>query len=111
MGTAVTAGVAGVEGVTGVAGVTGVSAAVGVGVGAGIGVAGPLCVNKGSDDEYRDVFAAMSRSGASALFVDGSPEHVTKRQLVVELAAKYRLPAIYPYRVFVEVGGLMSYAN
>ena len=78
---------------------------------AGIGVAGPLCVNKGSDDEYRDVFAAMSRSGASALFVDGSPEHVTKRQLVVELAAKYRLPAIYPYRVFVEVGGLMSYAN
>jgi putative ABC transport system substrate-binding protein len=27
----------------------------------------------------------------------------------VELAAKYRLPAIYPFRSFVEAGGLMSY--
>jgi putative ABC transport system substrate-binding protein len=27
------------------------------------------------------------------------------------LAAKYRLPAIYPFRVFVEAGGLMSYGN
>jgi putative ABC transport system substrate-binding protein len=29
--------------------------------------------------------------------------------LIVELAAKHRLPTIYPYRQFVEVGGLMSY--
>jgi putative tryptophan/tyrosine transport system substrate-binding protein len=76
---------------------------------AGIGVIGPFYVDKGSDDEYREVFATMSQSGANALFVDGSPEHITKRQLIGELAAKYRLPAIYPYRVFVEVGGLMSY--
>jgi putative ABC transport system substrate-binding protein len=76
---------------------------------AGIGVVGPFYVTKGSNDEYREVFATMSRSGANALFVDDSPEHITKRQLIGELAAKYRLPAIYPYRVFVEVGGLMSY--
>jgi putative ABC transport system substrate-binding protein len=76
---------------------------------AGLGVAGPFYVNKGSDDEYREVFATMSRSGADALFVDDSPEHITKRQLIGELAAKYRLPAIYSYRVFVEAGGLMSY--
>jgi putative tryptophan/tyrosine transport system substrate-binding protein len=77
---------------------------------AGIGVAGPYYVNKGSDDEYREVFATMSRSGANALFVDDGPEHITKRQLIGELAAKYRLPAIYPFRSFVEAGGLMSYA-
>jgi putative ABC transport system substrate-binding protein len=73
---------------------------------AGLGVAGPFYVNKGSDDEYREVFATMSRSGADALFVDDSPEHITKRQLIGELAAKYRLPAIFPYRSFVEAGGL-----
>jgi putative tryptophan/tyrosine transport system substrate-binding protein len=76
---------------------------------AGIGVVGPSYVDKGSDDEYREVFASMSQSGANALFVDGSPEHITKRQLIGELAAKYRLPAIYPYRSFVEAGGLLSY--
>jgi len=76
---------------------------------ADIGGVGPSYVDKGSDDEYRKVFATMSQSGAQALFVDGSPEHITKRQLIGELAAKYRLPAIYPFRSFVEAGGLMSY--
>ena len=36
-------------------------------------------------------------------------EHLTNRQVIVDLAAKHRLPAIYPYREFVEVGGLVSY--
>jgi putative ABC transport system substrate-binding protein len=76
---------------------------------AGLGVVGLFFVNKGSEDEYREVFAAVSQSGANALFVDDAPEHITKRKLVGELAAKYRLPAIYPFRVFVEAGGLMSY--
>jgi prepilin-type processing-associated H-X9-DG protein len=68
-------------------------------------------VSKGSDDECREVFATISQSGANALFVDGSAEMSTKRQLIAELAAKHRLPAIYPYRMFVEAGGLMSYAT
>ena len=78
---------------------------------AGLGVVGPLYVTKGSNDEYQEVFATMSQSGANGLFVDDAPEHITKRQLVGELAAKYRLPAIYPYPVFVEAGGLMSYGT
>jgi putative tryptophan/tyrosine transport system substrate-binding protein len=76
---------------------------------AGIGVVGPFYLKKGTNDEYREVFATISQSGANALFVDGAAELVTKRQLIEELAAKYWLPAIYPYRVFVEAGGLMSY--
>jgi putative ABC transport system substrate-binding protein len=43
--------------------------------------------------------------------VGGNAELVTKRQLIAELAAKHRLPAIYDYRVFVEAGGLMSYGT
>jgi putative ABC transport system substrate-binding protein len=33
------------------------------------------------------------------------------RAEVTSLAARYRLPAIYPYRLFAEVGGLLSYGN
>ena len=31
------------------------------------------------------------------------------RDLIIALAAKHRLPAVYPYRYFVSGGGLMSY--
>jgi putative ABC transport system substrate-binding protein len=32
-----------------------------------------------------------------------------QRELIIALAARHRLPAIYPYRFFVEAGGLVSY--
>ena len=78
---------------------------------AGITVVGPFFVDNGSDEEYRNVFATVSQAGVDALFVDGSPIHITKRQLIAELAAKYRIPTIYAFRSFVEAGGLMAYGN
>jgi putative ABC transport system substrate-binding protein len=78
---------------------------------AGIAMVGPLLVDSGSDADYRRFFVATSQDGADAIFVDGSPENVTKRQLIVELAAKFRLPAIYPFRSYVEAGGLMAYGT
>jgi putative tryptophan/tyrosine transport system substrate-binding protein len=42
--------------------------------------------------------------------VSPSGEFLAKRGLIVELTADNRLPAIYPYRDFVEGGGLMAYA-
>jgi putative ABC transport system substrate-binding protein len=41
--------------------------------------------------------------------VSDEAENVTFRRLIVELAAKGGLPAIYPFRQIVEAGGLMSY--
>jgi putative ABC transport system substrate-binding protein len=38
------------------------------------------------------------------------PKNFTRRRLIVELAAQARLPAIYPYRDFAEIGGLMAYS-
>jgi putative ABC transport system substrate-binding protein len=38
-----------------------------------------------------------------------SPPFFAERKRIVELADKYRLPAIYPQDDFVEAGGLMSY--
>jgi putative ABC transport system substrate-binding protein len=36
-------------------------------------------------------------------------EHVTHRRLIVKLAEEARMPTIYSYRQYVELGGLMSY--
>ena len=51
----------------------------------------------------------MEKDGVDGLILQDSSEHVTYRQLIVDLAAKVRLPTIYPFRAFVEVGGLMAY--
>lgn len=76
---------------------------------AGLMTVKPSFVESGSDDEYRTIFASISQAGADALFVDGSPEHITKRQLICELATAHRIPTIYPFRSFVEAGGFISY--
>jgi putative tryptophan/tyrosine transport system substrate-binding protein len=61
------------------------------------------------EPEYRRVFAAMAREHVQALFVTDYPENLTNRRVILELARTNRLPAIYPYREFVDDGGLMSY--
>ena len=40
-----------------------------------------------------------------------SSRFFAERKRIVELAVKYRLPAIYPQKEFVEAGGLMSYGT
>jgi putative tryptophan/tyrosine transport system substrate-binding protein len=59
--------------------------------------------------DYRRVFAAIAKEKADGLVIGGQSENYAHRQLIVQLAAKARLPAIYSYREFVDVGGLMSY--
>jgi len=54
-------------------------------------------------------FADAVKGRAEALLVLPSPMFYTERRRIAELAAKYRLPATYNAREFVEVGGLMSY--
>ena len=51
----------------------------------------------------------MEKEGVDGLVVGDGPEHFTNRQLIVDLAARFHVPAIYPFRFFVEVGGLMAY--
>jgi putative ABC transport system substrate-binding protein len=63
------------------------------------------------EPEYRRAFAAMVRDRVEILVVGDSPENIAHRRIVLELAAEARLPAIYPYRDFVEAGGLMAYAT
>jgi putative tryptophan/tyrosine transport system substrate-binding protein len=61
------------------------------------------------EQEYQRVFTALAQEGAEGLVVAEESENVSYRRLIAELAAKGRLPTIYPYRQFVETGGLMAY--
>jgi putative ABC transport system substrate-binding protein len=62
--------------------------------------------------ELEHTFVAMRGEGAGALLVlpDGGLLLSRHRSEITALALKYRLPAIYPWKLDVEVGGLMSYA-
>jgi putative ABC transport system substrate-binding protein len=63
-----------------------------------------------NEPEYQRVFRSMEQDRADAFMVSEESEHVRYRATIVELAAKNRIPAIYPFREFVEVGGLMAYS-
>jgi putative ABC transport system substrate-binding protein len=52
---------------------------------------------------------AFSREANGGLIVLPSPPTTLHRGLIVALAARRRLPAIYPFRYFVAEGGLISY--
>jgi putative tryptophan/tyrosine transport system substrate-binding protein len=52
---------------------------------------------------------ALMRESNGGLIVLPNPVTLNHRELIIALAAKHRLPAIYPYRYFVAAGGLMSY--
>ncbi len=51
----------------------------------------------------------MTKARAGALTVLPSAMFLGERRRLVDLAAKNRLPAVFPLREFVDVGGLMSY--
>ena len=54
-------------------------------------------------------FEAMRKQGADALIVMTEAFLASQERIIVPLAAKHRLPAIYGFREFAEAGGLMSY--
>src|SRR5215471_5421649 len=60
-------------------------------------------------DEIERAIAAFARSANGGLIVTASPAQVIHRKLIIALAARYRLPAVYPYRYNTADGGLISY--
>ena len=59
--------------------------------------------------DFDRAFSDMTRARAGALTVLASAMFFNERRRLVDLAAKNRLPAVYPLREFVDAGGLMSY--
>ena len=55
------------------------------------------------------VLDALGREPNIGMLLPADSTTVVRRELVVALAAKYRLPAVYPFGYFVSAGGLMAY--
>ena len=54
-------------------------------------------------------FEKLVRERREAFVVAADPMLFSQRRRIVELAARHRLPAVYEYRLFAELGGLLSY--
>jgi putative tryptophan/tyrosine transport system substrate-binding protein len=61
--------------------------------------------------EFESVVAAQARAPNGGLIVAPDIFLNAHRAEIASLAARYRLPAVYPFRMFTEVGGLLSYGN
>jgi putative tryptophan/tyrosine transport system substrate-binding protein len=64
-----------------------------------------------NESDFEDAFASAVQQGASALVSTADAFLTERRAQIVALAQKYRLPAMYPWREYVEAGGLMSYGQ
>ncbi len=63
-----------------------------------------------NETQLRRTYAEMAEQHVDAAVIDESGSFLAQRALLVELAEKHRIPVIYPYRDYVELGGLMAYA-
>ena len=61
--------------------------------------------------QIESVVSALAREPNSGLVVIPDSFVNLYRAEVISLAARYRLPAVYPYRDFTELGGLLSYGT
>ena len=59
--------------------------------------------------EIERAVSAFARVSNGGLIVVANPLTTINRELIIALAARHRLPAVYPFRFFVTSGGLISY--
>jgi putative ABC transport system substrate-binding protein len=63
-----------------------------------------------SADQFEEAFSSIARGRPRAFTVIADRFLLAHRARIVEFAARRRLPAMYPFREFVDAGGLMSYS-
>ena len=68
-------------------------------------------VNVRDPGEIERTVSAFARSSNGGLIVTASPLAQLHRNLIVELAARHKLCAVYNLRLYVTAGGLISYAS
>jgi putative ABC transport system substrate-binding protein len=65
----------------------------------------------GNKSEIEAAFAKLPEKGAGAMIVGADPFFYSERDLLVALATRYAIPAVYEQREFATAGGLMSYGT
>ena len=68
-------------------------------------------LNASTGEEIDTAFATIAQQGAGALLVSGDPFFDSQRDRLIVLAAHHAIPAIYQWREFPLIGGLMSYGT
>jgi ABC-type uncharacterized transport system substrate-binding protein len=68
-----------------------------------------LVLDASAESEIKRAFESAAAAGVSALIVSPDGLFTSRRTLIVELAARHRLPVIYPWREYTVAGGLISY--
>jgi len=66
-------------------------------------------VQASTENAINMAFAALAQARAGALLVSSDPFFFGRRHQIVALAARYAVPAIYQWREFAQIGGLISY--
>ncbi len=78
----------------------------------GISLVDGAVIKPYGEADYRSAFSSLQRDQLDGLILsDQGPAHLPQKSLLIELIRQVRLPAIYPYTLFAEAGGLMSYAS
>jgi putative ABC transport system substrate-binding protein len=68
-----------------------------------------LVFSVSADSDIAPAFASAAQQGADALLVSSDAFFMRRRMQLVALAERYALRVAYPWREYVEAGGLMSY--
>jgi ABC-type uncharacterized transport system substrate-binding protein len=68
-------------------------------------------VHARTDSELEMAFVTLAQQGAGALLVGSDPFFGNRRDKLVELARRHKVPGVYALREFVAIGGLMSYGT
>jgi putative tryptophan/tyrosine transport system substrate-binding protein len=61
--------------------------------------------------EFEPIFVALAQQRIRALLCAADPFFFSRRAALIDLTMRYRVPAIFEFRDFVEAGGLMSYGT
>ena len=90
--------------------------AAGIGQFAAIQAVAPIgmelsAIDLNNADTFEPAVAEFARDSNGGLVVTGSPFGATHPDMIVALAARYKLPAVYPFRRFVDAGGLVAYGS
>jgi putative tryptophan/tyrosine transport system substrate-binding protein len=65
----------------------------------------------GTDPEIDQAFALAAQRHADAMLISEKPFFTVRRKLIVDAAARHKMPTIYAWPEYVSEGGLISYGN